>query len=124
MKTSLPVVLAALYAVLTACSDGVADPPPQSQSGTAAVPTRSPTSSGFAAALPDFAPLVEQYGAAVVNVEVVQKVRQTRGPGGSSDDPLLDFFRRFGIPPPQGGAPGAPAKVTACRSAAPAPASS
>jgi serine protease Do len=107
MKTSLAVLLAALYAVLTACSDGVADPPSQSQSGTAAVPTRAPTS-GIAAALPDFAPLVEQYGAAVVNVEVVQKVRQTRGPGGSSDDPLLDFFRRFGIPPPQGGRPGGP----------------
>jgi serine protease Do len=105
MKTSLPVLLAALYAVLTACSDGVADPPPQPQSN-AAVPTRSPTA-GVAAALPDFSSLVEQYGAAVVNVEVVQKVRQqTRGPGGQSDDPLLDFFRRFGIPPPGSGGPG------------------
>ncbi|HKR37702.1 MAG TPA: DegQ family serine endoprotease [Steroidobacteraceae bacterium] len=107
MKTSLAVLLAALYAVLTACSDGVADPPSQAQSGTTAVPTRAPTG-GFAAALPDFVPLVEQYGAAVVNVEVVQKARLTRGPGGSSDDPLLDFFRRFGIPPPQGGRPGGP----------------
>jgi serine protease Do len=103
MKTSLPVLLAAVFAALTACSDGVADPPPQ-QTGTA-VPTRSPTA-GVAAALPDFSSLVEQYGAAVVNVEVVQKVRQTRGPGGSGDDPLLDFFRRFGIPPPGGGGPG------------------
>jgi serine protease Do len=101
MKTSLPVLLAALYAVLPACSDGVADQPPQPQSG-AAVPTQSPTA-GMAAALPDFAPLVEQYGAAVVNVEVVQKVRHTRGPGGASDDPLFEFFRRFGIPPPGGG---------------------
>ena len=103
MKTSLPVLLAAVFAALTACSDGVADPPPQ-QTGTA-VPTRSPTA-GVAAALPDFSSLVEQYGAAVVNVEVVQKVRQTRAPGGQSDDPLLDFFRRFGIPPPGGGGPG------------------
>jgi serine protease Do len=105
MKTSLPVLLAALYAVLPACSDGVADPPPQSQAPAAAVPTQSPTA-GVAAALPDFAPLVEQYGAAVVNVEVVQKVRKTRGPGGQGDDPLLDFFRRFGIPPPGGGGQG------------------
>ncbi|HEY7642437.1 MAG TPA: DegQ family serine endoprotease [Steroidobacteraceae bacterium] len=106
MKTSLPVLLAALYSVLTACSDGAADPQPQStQSNTATVPTRAPAS-GVAAALPDFAPLVEQYGAAVVNVEVVQKMRQTRGPGGPSDDPLFDFFRRFGIPPPGGGGPG------------------
>jgi serine protease Do len=49
--------------------------------------------------------LVDQYGAAVVNVEVVQ-VRQTRGPGATGDDPLLDFFRRFGLPPPQGDGPG------------------
>lgn len=103
MKTSLPVLLAALYAVLPACSDGVADPPPpQSQAPSAAVPTQAPAA-GVAAALPDFAPLVEQYGAAVVNVEVVQKMRQTRGPGGQSNDPLLDFFKRFGLPPPGGG---------------------
>jgi serine protease Do len=101
MKTSLSVLLAALYAVLTACSNGEGADQPAQQSN-AAVPTRAPTA-GPAAALPDFAPLVEQYGAAVVNVEVVQKVRQTRGPGGPSDDPLLDFFRRFGIPPPGGG---------------------
>src|SRR6185503_464819 len=106
MKTSLPVLLAALSAVLTACSDGVAEPPPQPQSN-AAVQTRAP-SAGVAAALPDFSSLVEQYGAAVVNVEVVQKMRQTRGPGGQSEDPLLDFFRRFGIPPPGGGGPGGP----------------
>lgn len=101
MKTSLPVLLAATYAVLTACSNGEGAEQPTQQSN-AAVPTRAPAA-GVAAALPDFAPLVEQYGAAVVNVEVVQKVHQTRGPGGSSDDPLLDFFRRFGIPPPGGG---------------------
>jgi len=104
MKTSLPVLLAALVAALPACSDGVADPPPQPQSNTA-IPTRSPTA-GVAASLPDFSGLVEQYGAAVVNSEVVQKVRQTRGPGGQSDDPLLDFFRRFGIGGPGGGGPG------------------
>jgi serine protease Do len=104
MKTSLPVLLAVLVAALQACSDGVADPPPQPQSDTA-VPTRAPTAA-VAASLPDFSSLVEQYGAAVVNVEVVQKVRQTRAPGGQSEDPLLDFFRRFGIPPPGGGAPG------------------
>jgi len=111
MKTSLPVLLlAALYAVLTACSNGQgADQPPQQSNTTeqsnTTVPTRAPAS-GPVAALPDFAPLVEQYGKAVVNVEVVQQVRQTRGPGGSSDDPLFDFFRRFGIPPPGSGGPG------------------
>jgi serine protease Do len=101
MKTSLGVLLAALYCVLTACSNGSAEQ--STQPGTPTVATRSPT----AAALPDFAPLVEQYGKAVVNVEVVQQARLTRGPGATSDDPLLDFFRRFGLPPPGGGgAPG------------------
>jgi serine protease Do len=102
MKTSLPVLLPALLAVLTACSNGEgADQPPQQSN--AAVETRSPADATVAA-LPDFAPLVEQYGGAVVNVEVVQQVRPTRGPGGgNAEDPLQDFFRRFGIPPPGGG---------------------
>ncbi|MGH8236948.1 MAG: trypsin-like peptidase domain-containing protein, partial [Steroidobacteraceae bacterium] len=119
MKISLSVLFATLYAVLCACSDGngADQPTPASttQSSTAesnaVVPTRAP---GGATALPDFTPLVEQYGKAVVNVEVVQVVRQTRGPGAgpTSDDPLLDFFRRFGLPPPQGGGPeqGMPAR--------------
>jgi serine protease Do len=104
MKFSLSVLLAALCAVLTACSDGQGADEPKQQSNTA-VPTRAPAA-GTAAALPDFAALVEQYGDAVVNVEVVQQVRQTRGPGGNTDDPLLDFFRRVGIPPPGGGGQG------------------
>ena len=112
MKTSLGVLLAALCALLTACSDGSgADQPPQSNpSQSNIVPTRAP---GGAAALPDFTPLVEQYGKAVVNVEVIQTPRRTGEPGGlTADDPLLDFFRRFGLPPPQGGGPeqGMPAR--------------
>jgi serine protease Do len=50
--------------------------------------------------LPDFTPLVAKYGPAVVNVEVVEKAPE--GGGGQSDDPLNDFFRRFGIPNPGG----------------------
>jgi serine protease Do len=62
-------------------------------------------------ALPDFSPLVEKYGPAVVNVEVVEKAPPaTGGPGGlSPNDPFYDFFRRFGIPgpdqQPRGGQP-------------------
>jgi serine protease Do len=113
MKTSLCVLLAALCALLTACSDGSGadQPPPQSNpSQSNIVPTRAP---GGVAALPDFTPLVEQYGKAVVNVEVFQTPRRTGEPGGlTADDPLLDFFRRFGLPPPQGGNPeqGMPAR--------------
>jgi serine protease Do len=54
-------------------------------------------------ALPDFSPLVEKYGPAVVNVEVVEKAQPTTGggpPGLSPNDPFYDFFRRFGIPGP------------------------
>src|SRR5215472_12043599 len=53
-------------------------------------------------ALPDFTGLVEKYGPAVVNVEVVEKAQPPQGgpPGLSPNDPFYDFFRRFGIPAP------------------------
>jgi serine protease Do len=55
-------------------------------------------------ALPDFSPLVEKYGPAVVNVEVVEKAQPQGGPQGlSPNDPFYDFFRRFGIPTPDQG---------------------
>ena len=54
--------------------------------------------------LPDFSPLVDRYGPAVVNVEVVEKAQQGQG-GLSPNDPFFDFFRRFGIPGPEGGSP-------------------
>ncbi len=53
-------------------------------------------------ALPDFSQLVDRYGPAVVNVEVVQKPKAAGGIQGlSPNDPFFDFFRRFGIPAPQ-----------------------
>ena len=48
--------------------------------------------------LPDFTGLVERYGDAVVNVTVVGG-----GEGNPSDDALLEFFHRFGIPMPDDG---------------------
>jgi serine protease Do len=106
MKTSLAVLLAALSGVLSACSNGTSAPADEPAEPTVAAPARAPSSGVPAGALPDFAPLVEQYGAAVVNVEVLQQIRQTRGPGATSEDPLLDFFRRFGLPAPQQPGPG------------------
>jgi serine protease Do len=50
--------------------------------------------------LPDFSQLVAKYGPAVVNIEVIEKASEAGGPQG--DDPLNDFFRRFGIPNPGG----------------------
>jgi len=55
--------------------------------------------------LPDFTQLVERYGPAVVNVEVVEKLQPAQGgiQGLQPNDPFYDFFKRFGIPPPERG---------------------
>ena len=69
-----------------------APPSPALQAGTAELALRG---------LPDFSALVDRYGPAVVNVEVVEKAQA--GAGGlqlSPNDPFYDFFRRFGIPAP------------------------
>jgi serine protease Do len=53
-------------------------------------------------ALPDFSQLVEKYGPAVVNVEVLEKAPAAGAgvPGLSPNDPFYDFFKRFGVPGP------------------------
>ncbi len=53
--------------------------------------------------LPDFAPLVDAYGPAVVNVTTVAR-GEMAAPGApdlSPDDPLYEFFRRFGFGSPR-----------------------
>ncbi|HEY6355182.1 MAG TPA: trypsin-like peptidase domain-containing protein, partial [Burkholderiaceae bacterium] len=52
------------------------------------------------AGLPDFTSLVEKYGPAVVNVEVLEKSRPGGAQGLSPNDPFYDFFKRFGVPAP------------------------
>jgi serine protease Do len=53
--------------------------------------------------LPDFATLVEQVGPAVVNVSVVEKAHVVKRGSEDADDPVQEFFRRFGMPNgPQG----------------------
>jgi len=55
------------------------------------------------AGLPDFTTLVERYGPAVVNIDVVGKSQNVADiPGMSPNDPFYDFFRRFGRPMPRG----------------------
>ena len=95
--------------VLAACSgDSSAQPPGSAAAQTQQVPT-APVTPSTVNALPDFSSLVEKSGPAVVNVTVVQQAQTAGGPGLSQDDPLNDFFRRFGIPTPdfgqRGGAP-------------------
>ena len=78
---------------------------PQAQSAPAVAP---PVGTLNGRALPDFASLVEQVGPAVVNVSVIEKAHHVaRNQQGSADDddqdPFQEFFKRFGIPGPNGG---------------------
>jgi serine protease Do len=99
----------ALVTLFAACSPqsstaaAPADPPAAAPKQVAAsAPAPVPVASPLVRGLPDFADLVAQVGAAVVNVQVVEK------PAGSanadsdseddSEDPFGDFFRHFGIP--------------------------
>ncbi len=49
--------------------------------------------------LPDFTDLVEQVGPSVVNIRTVEKVA-ARGGAGGTDEEMLEFFKRFGLPMP------------------------
>jgi len=56
------------------------------------------------ATLPSFSSIVAESGPAVVNISVTQdsgKASAQQGPGVSPDDPMFEFFRRFGVPMPQ-----------------------
>ena len=51
--------------------------------------------------LPDFTELVEQVGPSVVNIRTMEKVAsRSAGPNGASEEDMLEFFRRFGLPLP------------------------
>jgi len=103
-------LIAALVVAVGACSSqSSAAPPAQVENAapaaaTAAVPVQ-PVGTLNGRALPDFASLVEAVGPAVVNVSVREKAQTVRNRGdGSQDDPIQEFFRRFGVPDPgQGG---------------------
>jgi serine protease Do len=64
------------------------------------------TAAAQARALPDFTDLVEQVGPSVVNIRTTEKVSPRPSGDGGSDEEMLEFFRRFGIPIPN--APGGP----------------
>ena len=98
----------ALVVALGACSRGFSAqsgpgdaPPPGGTAGAnngvltaAAQPSVPPEAMGRV--LPDFSQLVEHYGPAVVNVEVVEKAQPSGGvPGLAPNDPFYDFFRRY-----------------------------
>ncbi len=105
MRVSRPahraISVSCVSVVLVACSGGLSAQPPH-PTQIAQAPPATASSTELVRALPDFSPLVEKYGPAVVNVEVVEKTQQANGavPGLSPNDPFFDFFRRFGIPGP------------------------
>ena len=77
--------------------------PAQNSSKEGATPQPLGTLNGRV--LPDFATLVEQVGPAVVNVSVIEKARVVKRRNSDSDeeDPVQEFFKRFGMPQPRGG---------------------
>jgi serine protease Do len=89
--------------VLGACSRSAstAMPPVHSAAAVSVAAAAAPLVTG----LPDFTALVEQFGPAVVNVQVTERAQPAvrRGRGGDSQqeqDDLLERFRQFGIPLP------------------------
>lgn len=113
MRVSRParraVPVSCVSIALVACSGGLSaqssHPTQIAQAPPPAATAAAAGSESVLRALPDFSPLVERYGPAVVNVEVVEKAQQSNGgvPGLSPNDPFFDFFRRFGIPGPEQG---------------------
>ncbi len=101
----------AVAAALLACTEAPAPAPetraaaPGAAEPAAATAPASPPPA-IVGGLPDFTPLVDAYGPAVVNVATVQgrEAATGGGPELSPDDPLYEFFRRFGFgnqrPPP------------------------
>lgn len=50
--------------------------------------------------LPDFTDLVDQVGPSVVNIRTLEKVSTRAQSGMPSDEDMLEFFKRFGLPIP------------------------
>jgi serine protease Do len=85
---------ASLSLILAALAAGPAVRAPAASAATASPIQCAP---GGTTSLPDFTPLVAKYGPAVVNIEVVEK---PAADPAQSNDPLNQFFHRFGIPAP------------------------
>ncbi|MGH8223727.1 MAG: DegQ family serine endoprotease [Woeseiaceae bacterium] len=98
----------ALSAIILSCTEGQ-QPADESVTGAATAPevaappvarAGDPASAG---ALPNFASLVDAYGPAVVNVTSITRSQAAVAavPELSPDDPLYEFFRRFGFGGPR-----------------------
>jgi serine protease Do len=115
-KSSIAALAVASLVLAVACSPdetvpraaletaGAGGPPPASAQGEDRPTLPAPRSNGRQA-LPDFTALVESYGDAVVNVDVVASMRRPPGTDQGGDPALREFFRHFGIPPDAGSPP-------------------
>src|SRR5258705_115128 len=99
------IALCAIAVALAACSRDLSAQSTRVTAGAAAdspvsAPAPAPAPEPVLRALPDFSQLVDRYGPAVVNVEVVEKPQPAAGglQGLSPNDPFYDFFHRFGVP--------------------------
>ena len=107
-RSAIALAIAAAFALGVAMADRVALYPASAATTPPVAPTpvtQPSTSAAPVAALPDFSGLVEKYGPAVVNVDVVQ-TRKTAGRAQGSDDEELPPFLRnlpfqFQFPQPQ-----------------------
>jgi serine protease Do len=109
---SLALPAGALYMYSQHAAQAAAPAPLAAQPAAVQVPGAAPAASPapVVAGLPDFRPLVQQYGPAVVNVSVRGTVKTRAGagmpgvPGMDPDNPLSQFFN-MPMPPPDHGMP-------------------
>jgi serine protease Do len=110
-------VTAAIALAFAAGRHGLDGPPVgAARAATVSSSTAAPAAAPRATApLPDFATLVERHGAAVVAIAVTKtgdaSAAAADAPDFGDDGPMGDFLRRFGVPMPRGGQPGADAPV-------------
>jgi serine protease Do len=98
-------VVAIVSIAVGACSPQSSAAPPAQTTAAAVAQTQAAPAATYGRMLPDFATLVEQVGPAVVNVSVLEKShRVTSDSSGDQDseDPLQEFFKRFGMPQNRG----------------------
>jgi serine protease Do len=86
--------------VIIALGAGCDPKTPKAQASGAGAPPAVITAGIPPHALPDFSALVEEVGPAIVNVRAVTEgeADATAGAAVPKDDPLYEFFRRFGAP--------------------------
>jgi serine protease Do len=98
-------VVAGIFVVVVAhqrsnADVGFANAPPAAVAPAA--PAAPAASAGRVTGLPDFSGLVAEYGAAVVNISVVEKPQKFGNTGEDGDeDPLSQFFHRYQMPAPE-----------------------